>query len=115
MFNNIISFSSYQFHLEKAKLVVDAIQFIDHRPCPFVFLGVFSVNSASQVKVRTNIKNELSDNMFIREIFIVEVDMCLGEALGIRVSGKVKARTYVPCHRKTGRRSFSKLFRKESM
>jgi len=77
MFNNVISFSSYQFHLEKAKLVVDAIQFIDHRPCPFVFLEVFLVNSVSQVKVSTNIKNELSNNMFIREIFIVEVDMCL--------------------------------------
>ena len=38
MLNDIIRFTSYQFHLKEAKLMIDGIQFVDNCPRTLVFL-----------------------------------------------------------------------------
>jgi hypothetical protein len=76
VFNNIFWNSCNQFHLEETELCVNRIEFVNDRPDSLVFLVPdASVFNYTMDKRKTYIKNQLADDMLIREVFVVEVYM----------------------------------------
>jgi len=75
MLNNIIGVSSYQFHIEETKLVINGVQLVHNSLHNFVFLSG-GVNTVQRKRSKiTNIDDKLSDDVLVRQILIIQINM----------------------------------------